>query len=224
MNKLNISAEWLDRLSSVLECPEIKSLLNFLTEELDQGKTICPDFEDIFNAFNATSFHQVKVVILGQDPYHGPNQAHGMSFSVLHGSRVPPSLRNIYKELENTSGFNVPDYGFLDSWAKNGVLLLNSILTVEAGKPGSHQNKGWEVLTDYVISDLSQNREHLVFLLWGAFAQKKSSLIDTSKHLILSAPHPSPLSAHRGFFGCNHFNLTNRYLISHQIMPINWQN
>jgi len=224
MTRLNLSPEWRDRLKLVLEQSESKQLFSFLTEEIEDGKTIYPALDQIFDAFNTTSFSQVKVVILGQDPYHGPNQAHGMAFSVLPGSQVPPSLRNIYKELSNSSDFVIPESGYLEPWARSGVLLLNSVLSVEAGKPGSHQKMGWEAITDFVISDLSRSKDHLVFLLWGAFAQKKSLLIDESKHLILTAPHPSPLSAYRGFLGCNHFNLANQYLMAHKLPPVNWQN
>jgi uracil-DNA glycosylase len=163
------------------------------------------------------------VVILGQDPYHGPNQAHGLSFSVPRGERIPPSLQNIYKELARDVDFRIPKHGYLMPWAEQGVLLLNSVLTVQAGLAASHQGKGWEAFTDQIISLISQRRDHVVFLLWGAYAQKKGHAIDRDKHLVLSTTHPSPLSAHRGFLGCGHFSKANEYLRQHQMTPIDWQ-
>lgn len=177
----------------------------------------------MFNAFRYTEFNQVKVVILGQDPYHGPNQAHGLSFSVRPGIPAPPSLMNMYKELANDiPGFTIPQHGCLQSWAEQGVLLLNTVLTVEAGQAHSHANLGWETFTDRVISALNEKRDGIVFLLWGAHAQRKGSIIDTQRHHVLKSPHPSPLSAHRGFLGCRHFSKTNQFLIQQGQSPIDW--
>ncbi|MCL4155489.1 UNVERIFIED_CONTAM: hypothetical protein GTU68_007390 [Idotea baltica] len=198
-------------------------LRTFLVSEKDAGKTIYPPGGQWFEAFNHTDFEQVKVVILGQDPYHGPDQAHGLCFSVLPGVKTPPSLVNIYKELAQDTDFQIPDHGNLDSWAKQGILLLNATLTVEAHQAGSHQNKGWEEFTDRAIAALNEKREGLVFLLWGSYAQKKGAFIDQDRHLVLKAPHPSPLSAHRGFFGCGHFSKTNEYLQSAGKELIDWQ-
>jgi uracil-DNA glycosylase len=195
----------------------------FLKKQFELKKTVYPQIPDIFSAFHATQFNQVKVVILGQDPYHGPNQAHGLAFSVKKEVKFPPSLINIFKELQSDQNLMIPTHGNLQSWTQQGVLLLNSVLTVEAGIPTSHQNKGWEIFTDKVIEVLNEQKDHLVFLLWGTAAQKKGSSIDPKKHLILSAPHPSPLSAHRGFLGCRHFSKTNSYLVQHKIPPINWR-
>ena len=185
---------------------------------------IYPPQNEIFNAFKLTEFEQVKVVILGQDPYHGLNQAHGLAFSVKPNVPPPPSLVNMYKELAtDIAGFQIPNHGYLVQWAQQGVLLLNTVLTVEQGQAHSHANFGWETFTDRVIAALNQQREHLVFLLWGSHAQKKGQFIDRERHCVLTAPHPSPLSAHRGFFGCHHFSKTNDYLRAHQIGEINWQ-
>lgn len=195
-----------------------------LAQEIAEGKSIYPAQKDIFAAFDATVFDQVKVVVLGQDPYHGPGQAHGMSFSVLPGVKVPPSLRNIYKELAlEYPEFKTPTHGYLKAWADQGVLLLNSVLTVREGEPNSHQKWGWDRFTDNMIEALSRHRSGLVFLLWGAFAQKKQSLIDAKKHHILVSPHPSPFSANRGFFGCDHFIKTNQVLTEQNLTPIQWQ-
>lgn len=223
ISNLQKKSGWTNVLTPVFEYPALKSLEAFLESEKHAGKIIFPPENERFNAFNSTAFDDVKVVILGQDPYHGENQAHGLAFSVLPGNKIPPSLRNIYKELVTDVGFQAPDHGCLDDWARQGVLLMNAVMSVEQGKANSHQNRGWEVLTDYVIHALSQKSENLVFLLWGSYAQKKESLIDSSKHLILKAPHPSPLSAHRGFLGCRHFSQANGYLISHSKKPIDWQ-
>ena len=188
------------------------------------GKTIYPPQKDVFNAFRFTAFADVKVVILGQDPYHGPRQAHGLSFSVLPGIPAPPSLVNIYKELStDIEGFQIPPHGCLQSWAEQGVMLLNTVLTVEAGQAHSHANLGWETFTDAVIAALNRHREGVVFLLWGSHAQKKGQIIDRLRHFVLTAPHPSPLSAHRGFFGCRHFSETNRLLQEQGKNPIDWQ-
>ena len=186
------------------------------------GGQVFPLSPLVFNALTLCPFDQVRVVILGQDPYHGAGQAHGLSFSVPEGVQVPPSLRNMYKEIASDLGKPIHSSGNLERWAKQGVLLLNATLTVESGKPGSHQRLGWETFTDTIIKKISDEKEHVVFLLWGNFARAKASLIDNSKHLILEAPHPSPFSAHTGFLGCKHFSKTNQYLTEHDITPINW--
>jgi uracil-DNA glycosylase len=187
-----------------------------------QEPPIYPPAPLVYNAFNVTPLTEVKVVILGQDPYHGPNQAHGLSFSVQDGVRIPPSLQNIYKEIHADIGTDIPASGNLERWAEQGVLLLNTTLTVPAGEAGGHQGLGWEQFTDAVIKTISDQREHVVFLLWGSYARSKAALIDSQKHLILEAPHPSPLSAHRGFLGCKHFSKTNEYLKNHSLPPISW--
>lgn len=201
-----------------------QQILHYVQQERAAGKTIYPPQAEVFSAFALTEFGDVKVVILGQDPYHGPNQAHGLSFSVKPPVPAPPSLVNIYKELaQDIEGFQIPPHGCLVEWAKQGVLLLNTVLTVEQGKAHSHANIGWERFTDKVIAQLNQHRENLVFLLWGSHAQKKGQFIDRSRHLVLTSVHPSPLSAHRGFFGCKHFSQTNRYLTEKGVSEINWQ-
>jgi len=198
--------------------------LTFIESERAAGKAIYPPENDVFNAFLATEFYDIKVVILGQDPYHGPNQAHGLCFSVLPDVKIPPSLRNIYKELaHDINGFEIPSHGYLQHWAEQGVLLLNTVLTVEKGKAHSHSKLGWETFSDRVIEAINQHRQGVVFLLWGAHAQKKGAMIDRNKHLVLAAPHPSPLSAHRGFLGCGHFSKTNQYLSQLGLTPIDWQ-
>lgn len=219
-----LEPSWLHVLENEFEKPYMKVLKSFLLEEKQKGFTVYPKNGDIFNAFNHTPFDKVKVVILGQDPYHGQGQAHGLSFSVQKGIAVPPSLKNIYKELsEEFSDFKTPNHGDLTSWADQGVLLLNATLTVRAHEAGSHQNKGWEIFTDHVISVLSAQRSGLVFLLWGRYAQQKESLIDTKKHFVLKAAHPSPFSAYNGFFGSNHFSKANEILKKEGLTPINWQ-
>jgi len=227
MNKLKdrikIHSDWKNLLVDEFSKPYMTNLRNFLIQEKKKGKTIYPESKDIFNAFNYTSFAKTKIVIIGQDPYHGPNQAHGLCFSVKEGIRKPPSLINIFKEISNDLNFKSPDHGVLISWAKQGVLLLNSVLTVEASKAGSHQNKGWEIFTDKVIEILNINTSNLIFILWGSYAAKKGQFINTQKHLILKSTHPSPLSAYRGFFGNHHFSQANNYLINHKKKPINWQ-
>lgn len=200
-----------------------KQILAFIDNEREQGKAIYPAKENTFNALKLTPFANLKVVILGQDPYHGPNQAMGLSFSVNKGVTPPPSLVNIYKELHNDLGVTHPGHGDLTHWAKQGVLLLNATLTVEAHKASSHSHIGWQTFTDTIIQRVNQHPEPIVFLLWGAYAQKKSSLIDTNIHAILKAPHPSPLSAYRGFLGCQHFSKTNALLKAHHRSPIDWQ-
>ena len=200
----------------------MRALSGYLRARKEAGATVYPPAAQIFAAFDATPFDAARVVILGQDPYHGPGQAHGLCFSVPPGVDVPPSLQNIYKELASDTGFVRPDDGCLLPWALRGVLLLNSVLTVEAGQPGSHQGKGWEGFTDHVVDLLNREREHLVFLLWGSYAQAKGKVIDTQRHRVLRAPHPSPLSAHRGFLGCGHFSAANQYLARTGQAPVDW--
>ncbi|MGB5966553.1 MAG: uracil-DNA glycosylase [Sulfurimonadaceae bacterium] len=211
---------WGERLSSEFDKEYFKRLIQFLRDE-EQANTVFPPKEERFNAYHITPFENVKVVILGQDPYHGLNQAHGLSFSVK-GQALPPSLKNIYKELVDDMGCEMPQNGDLTSWAKQGVFLLNAVLSVQASSAGSHQQKGWEPFTDTTIKLLSDEREHLVFILWGKPAQSKEKLIDTSKHLVLKAPHPSPLSSYRGFFGSKPFSKSNAYLEANGITPIDW--
>ena len=223
MTKINpdIEESWKSVLKEEFEKPYFPALKNFLVEEKKKFK-IYPPGPQIFAAFNHTPFHKVKVVILGQDPYHGPGQAHGLCFSVPMGIMVPPSLQNIFKEIENDLNIPVPAHGNLEKWANQGVLLLNATLTVRANQAGSHQKKGWEIFTDSVIATLAKERSNLIFLLWGNYAQQKTALIDTTKHLVLKSVHPSPLSAARGFFGCKHFSKTNDYLRQNNIEPIDW--
>jgi uracil-DNA glycosylase len=219
---VKIEPGWATILEGFLEQTKFENLIKFIKSEY-LTKTIYPKPENIFRAFWLTPFSKVKVIILGQDPYHGPNQAHGLSFSVPFGTKLPPSLKNIYKEIQSEFGIT-KDYsnGNLDSWANQGVLLLNSILTVAANLPSSHKNKGWEEFTDHAIAQLSKNKTNLVFLLWGNFAKSKKSLIDTNKHLVLEAPHPSPFSAYTGFFNCQHFLLCNQYLKKNGLEAISW--
>lgn len=201
-----------------------QSVLAFVEQQRNSGKTIYPPQELVFNAFDMTPFESVRVVILGQDPYHGANQAHGLAFSVLPGVKIPPSLRNMYKELaQDIEGFEIPNHGYLDSWASQGVLMLNTVLTVEEAKAHSHAKCGWETFTDAIIAELNQRSEPIIFLLWGAHAQKKGQVIDSERHHVLTAPHPSPLSARRGFFGCKHFSMTNKILSSIDQNPIDWR-
>ncbi|WP_437609572.1 uracil-DNA glycosylase [Erwinia sp. V71] len=214
---------WHDVLAEEKQQPYFIDTLSAVANERAAGKTIYPPQKDVFNAFRLTELGAIKVVILGQDPYHGPNQAHGLAFSVLPGIAPPPSLLNMYKELEtDIAGFQRPNHGFLESWAKQGVLLLNTVLTVQAGQAHSHARFGWETFTDKVIATINQHREGVVFLLWGSHAQKKGSIIDRQRHHVLQAPHPSPLSAHRGFFGSKHFSKTNAYLAERGEAPIDW--
>jgi uracil-DNA glycosylase len=200
----------------------MQELATFLRESRAAGARIHPPAAQIFAAFDATPFDQVKVVILGQDPYHGPGQAHGLCFSVLPGVPVPPSLQNIYREIERDLGIARPGHGYLMPWARRGVLLLNAVLTVEEGRAGSHQGRGWEGFTDHVVETLDREREGLVFLLWGSYAQAKGRVIDTGRHRVLRTTHPSPLSAHRGFLGCGHFSATNQYLARRGVPGIDW--
>jgi uracil-DNA glycosylase len=221
---IDLEPSWLAVLNDEFDKDYMVQLRAFLKEEKHAGNKIYPKVSDIFNAFQKTPFTKVKVVILGQDPYHGENQAHGLSFSVQKGITIPPSLRNIYKELAaDIPGFTIPDHGNLTEWAEQGVLLLNASLTVSAGIPGSHQKKGWETFTDMVIKTLSDKKEGLVFILWGAFAQAKAELIDKTKHHIIKSPHPSPFSADRGFFGSKPFSKTNEILKKEGKKPIDWQ-
>lgn len=215
---------WLGILENEFDKKYMQDLKAFLIEEREQGQITYPKGIDIFSAFNHTPFDQVKVVILGQDPYHGEGQAHGLSFSVKKGITVPPSLKNIYKELEtDIEGFKIPNHGNLIQWSDEGVLLLNATLTVRAQQPGSHQGKGWEAFTDQAISQLSSQKSGLVFLLWGKFAQNKSILIDEQKHTVIKSAHPSPFSAYNGFFGSKPFSKTNAALIAQGLKPVNWQ-
>ncbi|PCJ14094.1 MAG: uracil-DNA glycosylase [Gammaproteobacteria bacterium] len=214
---------WKARLSDEFEKDYMHKLRRFLLSEKRHGKTVFPPDEHYFKALDATPFDQVKVVVLGQDPYHGDDQAHGLSFSVPEGVRPPPSLKNIFKELSSDLGCVLPNHGCLDQWSSQGVLLLNSVLTVERGKAASHQRKGWEQFTDRIIEHINEHRAGVVFLLWGAYAQKKGAFIDQDKHCVLKAPHPSPLSAHRGFLGCKHFSKANQYLQANGATAIDWQ-
>ncbi|MDP3467240.1 MAG: uracil-DNA glycosylase [Daejeonella sp.] len=221
---LNLEESWKVVLKAEFEKEYMQKLLAFLQTQLEQNRLIYPENSLIFNAFSHTPFHKVKIVILGQDPYHGVNQAHGLSFSVQKGVPIPPSLQNIFKELQaEYKDFQFPQHGDLSSWADQGVLLLNASLTVEASKAGSHQNQGWEQFTDRVIQTLSEQRTGIVFLLWGKYAQAKTGLIDQNKHLVLMAAHPSPFSAFNGFFGCNHFIKTNEYLEKNGEKGIDWK-
>lgn len=215
---------WTEALGEEKQQPYFQHILQQVHQERMNGVTVFPPQKEVFSAFALTEFKDVKVVILGQDPYHGPNQAHGLAFSVKPPVAPPPSLVNMYKELaQDVEGFQIPNHGYLVDWAKQGVLLLNTVLTVRQGQAHSHANFGWEIFTDKVIAQLNQHRENLVFLLWGSHAQKKGQFIDRSRHCVLTAPHPSPLSAHRGFLGCRHFSKTNAYLLQHNLPAIDWQ-
>lgn len=214
---------WLAVIGNELEKPYMQALRHFLKEEKTDGKVIYPPSSLIFNAFNHAPFDKVRVVIIGQDPYHGPNQAHGLSFSVPNGVALPPSLLNIYKEVSADLNIQMSRNGDLTAWADQGVLLLNAILTVERAKAGAHQGKGWETFTDAAIAALNEHREDLVFVLWGSYAQKKGAFIDEKNHLVLKSVHPSPLSAHRGFFGNHQFSQINQHLVKKGQTPINWQ-
>lgn len=222
MRTIQLEQSWLDQLQDQFSQAYMQQLREFLLVRKQHRAIIYPPGPQIFSALDSTPFEQVRVVILGQDPYHGPGQAHGLCFSVLPGVRTPPSLVNIYREIQSDLGMPLPAHGNLQSWADQGVLLLNAVLTVERGQAGSHQGKGWETFTDAIVLSLTDKREGLVFMLWGSYAQKKGAVIDAKKHLVLKAPHPSPLSAHRGFLGCKHFSLANDYLLQHQNTPIDW--
>jgi uracil-DNA glycosylase len=220
--EIKLEASWKERLAGEFEQPYMTALRGFLLDRKRNGAVIYPPGPLIFNALDSTPFDRVKVVIFGQDPYHGPGQAHGLCFSVPDGVAVPPSLQNIYREIGEDLGVRPPANGNLQAWADQGVLLLNAVLTVERGQASAHQGKGWERFTDRVAQALNAEREHLVFLLWGSYAMKKGSVIDRDRHLVLTAPHPSPLSAHRGFFGCRHFSKANAWLEQHGMQPIRW--
>ena len=219
---VKLNSAWLAHLESEFGQDYMQSLRQFLRNEKSRGKQIFPPGEQIFNALNTTPLDSVKVVILGQDPYHGPGQAHGLCFSVLPGVAVPPSLKNIFKELKDDLGVPIPSHGNLQSWAEQGVLLLNAVLTVEKAMAASHQGKGWEQFTDRVVEVVNQSKEQVVFLLWGSYAQKKGLIIDRKRHNVLQSTHPSPLSAYRGFLGCQHFSQVNQYLEKTGQQPIDW--
>ncbi len=221
--RIRLHDSWKQRLLPELLAPQMQSLRAFLHSEIQAGKQIYPPPRQIFAALDHTPFERVQVVILGQDPYHGPGQAQGLCFSVPPGVEIPPSLVNIYAEIKRDLGIEPPGHGCLIPWAVRGVLLLNAVLTVERGRAGAHQGKGWESFTDRIISLLSSEREGLVFLLWGAYAQAKGKLVDARRHLVLRAPHPSPLSAYRGFIGCGHFSRANAYLKARGGQPIDWR-
>ena len=219
---IELEPSWKARVGDYLQRPDMQALAAFLRSEKRGGKRIYPPGGEIFNAFAHTPFAAVRVVIVGQDPYHGAGQAHGLCFSVRQGVRVPPSLDNIFREIERDLGIPRPAHGCLAAWADRGVLLLNSVMTVEDGHAGSHQGKGWEGFTDAAISALNSERDGLVFLLWGAYAQRKGALVDTQRHCVLKSVHPSPLSAHRGFIGCGHFSAANHYLAARGEAPMDW--
>ncbi len=221
-SSIRLEPSWLERIGDEFQKPHMQSLRAFLKEEKAKGKLIYPKGEEIFSAFTHTPFDQVRVVIMGQDPYHGAGQAHGLCFSVKPGVPTPPSLQNIFKELQTDLGIPMPRTGCLTSWADQGVLLLNATLTVEAGLAGSHHQRGWEQFTDRVVQTLNAEKSGLIFLLWGSPAQKKCGWVDVTKHHVLSSPHPSPLSAYRGFFGCRHFSKVNQLLEARGEKPINW--
>lgn len=214
---------WTEVLGEEKQQEYFQQTMAYVKAEREQGKVIYPPANDVFNAFRFTEFSDVKVVMLGQDPYHGPNQAHGLCFSVLPEVKVPPSLKNMYKELAtDIPGFTIPNHGYLADWARQGVLMLNSVLTVEQGQANSHKHLGWERFTDRVIEAVNAQQQGVVFMLWGSHAQRKGQVIDPQRHCVLTAPHPSPLSAHRGFFGCQHFSMANQYLQHVGKAPINW--
>lgn len=220
---LDKAPSWQAVLQQEFEQPYMQTLKAFLRAEKDQKKCIYPHSANWFHALETTPLDQVKVVILGQDPYHQPGQAHGLCFSVQPGVKVPPSLVNIYKELQADLGIEPPPHGYLEHWAQQGVLLLNAVLTVEDSKANAHQGKGWEQFTDKIMTLVNEQSEHVVFMLWGSYAQKKGAIIDSRRHMVLKAPHPSPLSAHRGFLGCKHFSQANQYLTDNNKTPIDWQ-
>ena len=224
MTSANVSLEesWKTALADEFDSPYMQSLKSFLKEEMASGKRIFPRGSEYFRALDLAPLDTVKVVILGQDPYHGPGQAHGLCFSVRPDVKVPPSLVNIYKELKSDLGITPPRHGFLEHWARQGVLMLNSVLTVEQARAGSHQGRGWERFTDAVIARVNEERPHVVFILWGSYAQKKAAFVDRSRHLVLTSPHPSPLSAHAGFFGTRPFSKANAFLEEHGIAPVDW--
>jgi uracil-DNA glycosylase len=220
---LKNAPSWQHELNAEFELPYMQSLKQFLRAEKDANKIIYPHSSNWFHALETTPLDEVKIVILGQDPYHQPNQAHGLCFSVLPGVKTPPSLVNIYKELRSDLDIKPVNHGYLENWAQQGVLLLNAVLTVEDSNANAHQGKGWEQFTDKIISVVNERCEHVVFMLWGSYAQKKGAVIDVARHCVLKAPHPSPLSAYRGFFGCQHFSQANRYLQQHGNQAIDWK-
>ena len=219
---IRLQSDWLERLSGEFAQPYMGELKRFLVAEKERGKRIFPRGSHWFRALDLTPLDEVRVVILGQDPYHGPGQAHGLCFSVPAGVQPPPSLINIYKELESDLGIRPAGHGFLEHWAQQGVLLLNSVLTVEMGRAASHRDRGWERFTDKIIAEVNAKSEPVVFMLWGSYAQKKAAFVDRSRHVVLKAPHPSPLSAHSGFFGCGHFSRANAFLESKGMRAIDW--
>ena len=221
-DQIKLHPSWLEPLGQEFAQPYMAELKRFLLAEREAGKAIFPKGSEWFRALDLTPLKQVRVVILGQDPYHGPGQAHGLCFSVQPGVRPPPSLVNIYKELESDLGIQPRRHGFLEHWAKQGVLLLNSVLTVEMGRAASHRDRGWEKFTDKIVREVNAKSDPVVFMLWGSYAQKKAAFVDTSKHLVLKAAHPSPLSAHSGFLGCRHFSKANAFLDSRGLAPIEW--
>jgi len=220
--EISLDSSWLEPLRGEFEQPYMAALRHFLLAERDKGKRIFPKGSEWFRALDLTPLDRVRVVILGQDPYHGEGQAHGLCFSVKPGVQPPPSLVNIFKELSSDLGIAPARHGFLDHWAKQGVLLLNSVLTVEMGRAASHRDKGWERFTDAIVRLVNDKEEPVVFMLWGSYAQKKAAFVDTSRHLVLKAPHPSPLSAHSGFFGCKHFSKANAFLEGRGLQPVDW--
>ncbi len=220
---VQLEGSWLAQLAAEFEQPYMAALRSFLLVEKKAGKKVFPAGDEIFNAFTHTPLERVKVVILGQDPYHGEGQAHGLCFSVKPGVKVPPSLQNIFKEVRDELGYPIPSDGHLTAWADQGVLLLNSVLSVECGRAASHQGKGWETFTDRVIDVVNCECEGVAFMLWGSYAQRKGAIIDRQRHCVLTAPHPSPLSAYRGFFGCGHFLAANKYLEAKGKEPIDWR-
>ncbi len=222
-DRVRLEPSWKKHLRAEFDQSYMSDLRSFLKAEYEKKKIIYPQPSEYFAALEVTPFDRVKVVILGQDPYHDPGQAHGLCFSVKPGVPIPPSLQNIFKEIQTEFGHQPPECGYLKSWAEQGVLLLNATLTVEGGHAGSHQKKGWERFTDKIVEVLNKEREHLVFLLWGSYAQKKGEIVDRKKHLVLASPHPSPLSAHRGFLGNGHFKKANEYLLQHGVQPIDWR-
>ena len=221
-DEIRLNSSWLEPLRGEFEQPYMADLKRFLCTERERGKRIFPKGGEWFRALDLTPLEKVRVVILGQDPYHGEGQAHGLCFSVQPGVRPPPSLVNIYKELESDLGIKRPTHGFLEHWTSQGVLLLNSVLTVQMGQAASHRDRGWERFTDRIIREVNAKSEPVVFMLWGSYAQKKAAFVDTSRHMVLKAAHPSPLSAHSGFFGCRHFSKANAFLESRGIQPIDW--
>ena len=233
IDRVRLDDSWKSALRGEFEASYMQKLRAFLVAERRARRVVYPKGEEIFAALDSTPLDAVKVVVIGQDPYHGPNQAHGLCFSVRPGVALPPSLVNIFQEINadmadddvpcgRRDGAVPPQRGCLTSWARQGVLLLNAVLTVAAGRPSSHQGRGWEAFTDRVVETVNRERDHVAFLLWGSYAQKKGAVVDRARHLVLQAPHPSPLSVHRGFFGCRHFSKANQYLVEHEIMPIDW--